>query len=66
LKRATDGAVAAIFFGWKQLYGGLVHLNRTVRQLKEENGRLKKLIADWSFGMLRDMPSKESQRMQRV
>jgi hypothetical protein len=49
----------------EQLYCGLVHLNRTVRQLKEENGRLKELIADWSVGMLRDMLSKESQRMQR-
>ena len=51
MKRATDGRRSDNLWR-KQLCCGLVHLDRTVRQLKEENGRLEELTADWSFGML--------------
>lgn len=37
----------AMFYGWKQKYGGLeVSGAGRLRSLKEENGRLKRLVAD--------------------
>jgi putative transposase len=36
------GISEATFYRWKQLYGGL----KKLRQLEEENGRLRKVVAD--------------------
>jgi putative transposase len=37
-------------YGWKAKYGGMdVHEVQEVKQLREENGRLKKLVADLSL-----------------
>jgi putative transposase len=36
------GILEATFYRWKQLYGGL----KKLRQLEEENGRLRKVVAD--------------------
>ena len=37
-------------YAWKQKYGGMeVSEAREVKQLREENGRLKKLVADLSL-----------------
>lgn len=37
----------ATFFRWKKVYGGLMPSEvRKLKQLQEENGRLRKLVAD--------------------
>ena len=37
-------------YGWKAKYGGMdVNEVQEVKQLREENGRLKKLVADLSL-----------------
>ena len=43
------GIAEQIFYRWKKQYGGL-QLNevRELKQLKEENAKLKKLVADLS------------------
>ncbi|HWE18727.1 MAG TPA: transposase [Hyphomicrobiaceae bacterium] len=41
------GISEATFYRWKQLYGGLLPSEvRKLRQLEEENGRLRKVVAD--------------------
>ena len=41
------GIAEATFYRWKQLYGGLLPSElRKLRQLEEENGRLRKVVAD--------------------
>ncbi len=41
------GISQATFFRWKQLYGGLMPSEvRRLRQLEEENTRLRKVVAD--------------------
>jgi putative transposase len=41
------GISQATFFCWKQLYGGLMPSEvRKLRQLEEENTRLRKVVAD--------------------
>ena len=41
------GISGATFYNWKKKYGGLgVSELRELRQLKEENAQLKKLVAD--------------------
>jgi putative transposase len=51
------GVSQATFFRWKQLYSGL----RRLRQLEEENRKLKKLVADLSLDklMLQDVLAKK-------
>lgn len=44
---ARHNVSKATFYGWKQKYGGLeVSEARRLRSLEEENGRLKRLVAD--------------------
>jgi putative transposase len=41
------GIAEATFYRWKQLYGGLMPSEvRKLRQLEEENTRLRKVVAD--------------------
>ena len=41
------GIAEATFYRWKQLYGGLLPSElKKLRQLEEENGRLRKVVAD--------------------
>jgi putative transposase len=56
------GVSQATFFRWKQLYGGLGPSElRRLRQLEEENRKLKKLVADLSLDklMLQDVLAKK-------
>ena len=44
------GISAATFYGWKSKYGGMdVSEAQEVKQLREENARLRKLVADLSL-----------------
>jgi putative transposase len=52
----------ATFYNWKKKYGGLGPSElRRLRQLEEENTKLKKLVADLSLdkAMLQDVLSKK-------
>jgi putative transposase len=41
------GISEATFYRWKQLYGGLMPSEvKKLRQLEEENARLRKVVAD--------------------
>ena len=56
------GISDATFYNWKKKYGGLAPSElRRLRQLEEENTKLKKLIADLSLDkiMLQDVLSKK-------
>ena len=56
------GVTEATFYRWKQKYGGLLPSEvRKMRQLEEENGRLKRLVADLTLDkqMLQDVVSKK-------
>ena len=56
------GICEATFFRWKKKYGGLgVSELRRLRQLEEENRRLKRMVADLSLDkqMLQDVLSKK-------
>ena len=52
------GISQATYFNWKKRYGGLLPTEvRRMRQLEDENARLKKLVADLSLDkeMLQDV-----------
>ena len=56
------GISDATFYNWKKRYGGLGPSElRRLRQLEEENSKLKKLVADLSLdkAMLQDVLSKK-------
>lgn len=56
------GISETTFFNWKKKYGGLgVGELRRLKQLKEENRQLKKLVADLSLDeqMLQDVIAKK-------
>ncbi len=73
LKQAEDGdAVAAVcrkagiseatFYNWRKKYAGLMPSEmRRLRQLEDENGKLKRIVADLSLykAMLQDVLSKK-------
>lgn len=73
LKQAEDGtAVAevcrkagvsqATFYSWRKKYAGLMPSEmKRIRQLEDENNRLKKIVADLSLdkAMLQDVLSKK-------
>jgi len=52
------GISQATFYNWKKKYGGLMPSEmKRLRQLEEENGRLKRIVADLSLDkeMLQDV-----------
>ncbi|MBR0662501.1 transposase [Roseomonas oryzicola] len=52
------GISEATFYNWRKKYGGLMPSEiRRLKQLEEENGKLKKLVADLSLdrAMLQDV-----------
>ena len=56
------GIGTATFYKWKQRYGGLLPSEvRKLKQLEEENKRLKQLVADLSLDkhMLQDVLAKK-------
>jgi putative transposase len=56
------GISDATFYNWKKKYGGLAPSElRRLRQLEEENAKLKKLVADLSLdkAMLQDVLQKK-------
>ena len=56
------GISGATFYNWKKKYGGLgVSELRELRMLKDENARLKKMVADLSLDkqMLQDIVKKK-------
>lgn len=56
------GVGQSTFYRWKQKYGGLLPSEvRQLRQLQEENRKLKQLVADLSLDkkMLQDVLSKK-------
>lgn len=56
------GVTEATFYRWKQKYGGLLPSEvKKMKQLEEENGRLKRLVADLTLDkqMLQDVVSKK-------
>lgn len=56
------GISDATFYNWKKKYGGLGPSEvRRLKQLEEENAKLKKLVADLSLdkAMLQDVLSKK-------
>ncbi len=56
------GISEATFYNWKKKFGGLgISELRELRQLKEENAQLKKLVADLSLDkqMLQDVIKKK-------
>lgn len=56
------GISEATFYNWKKKYGGLgISELRELRQLKEENARLKQMVADLSLDkqMLQDVIKKK-------
>ena len=73
LKQAKDGTAIsevcrkagisdATFYNWRKKYSGLLPSEmRRLRQLEEENGKLKRIVADLSLdkAMLQDVLSKK-------
>jgi putative transposase len=56
------GVSQATFYTWRKQYGGLsLSELRELRQLREENGRLKRLVADLSLDrqILQEIVSKK-------
>jgi putative transposase len=58
----SDAVSSATFFCWKKRFGGMGTAElRRLRQLEEENRKLKQLVADLSLdkAMLQDVLSKK-------
>ena len=56
------GISPATYFNWKKRYDGLLPTEmKRLKQLEEENGKLKKLVADLSLdrAMLQDVLAKK-------
>ena len=55
---ARRGSARLTYYNWKKKYGGLMPSEmKRLRQLEEENGKLKKIVADLSLDkeMLQDV-----------
>jgi putative transposase len=55
---AKPGSAEATYYSWRKKYGGLMPSEmKRLRQLEEENGKLKKIVADLSLDkeMLQDV-----------
>jgi len=55
------GISTATFYGWRSKYGGLeVSEAKRLKQLEEENGKLKRIVADQALDitMLKDLVGK--------
>ena len=55
------GISATTFYGWRSKYGGLeVSEAKRLKQLEEENGKLKRIVADQALDitMLKDLVGK--------
>lgn len=60
------GVSDQMFYRWKKKYSGLkVDQRRQMKQLQEENRRLKRIVADITFdkAMLQDVPRKKSKAL---
>ena len=60
------GISDATFYNWRKRYGGMTPSEvKRMRQLEDENNRLKKLVADLSLdrAMLQDVLAKKLVRM---
>jgi len=60
--RAKAGISEATFYNWRKRYGGMMPPEvRKLRQLEEENMKLKRLVADLSLdkAMLQDVLAKK-------
>jgi putative transposase len=67
LKHAELGISDATFYTWRKKYGGISPSElKHMRQLEEENLRLKRLVADLSLdkAMLQDVLAKKNCRWQ--
>ena len=56
------GMSAATFYGWRSKYGGLeVSEAKRLKQLEEENAKLKRIVADQALDitMLKDLVGKK-------
>jgi putative transposase len=56
------GISAATFYGWRSKYGGLeVSEAKRLKQLEEENSKLKRIVADQALDitMLKDLVGKK-------
>ena len=56
------GISTATFYGWRSKYGGLeVSEAKRLKQLEEENGKLKRIVADQALDitMLKDLVGKK-------
>jgi putative transposase len=56
------GISAATFYGWRSKYGGMdVSEAKRLKQLEEENSRLKRIVADQALDitMLKDLVGKK-------
>ena len=61
-RSAARRASAATFYNWRKRYGGLTPSEvKRMRQLEDENNRLKKIVADLTLdkAMLQDVLSKK-------
>lgn len=57
-----EGVTETTFYRWRQKYGGLeVNEAKRLRELEQENGRLKRIVADLVLDnqILRDVNSKK-------
>jgi hypothetical protein len=57
------GSGAATFYGWRSKYGGLeVSEAKRLKQLEEENSKLKRIVADQALDMtmLKDLVEKNA------
>ena len=61
------GISQATYFNWKKKYGGLMPSEmKRLRELEEENGRLKRIVADLSLGVVSKTRLRHDEMLQDV